>query len=326
MKKLLCGVAAAALLLAGCTNMDDEVETNGSAAPAAGVAAEPSPAVSTPAMPATAAAKLIDADPALWLVKDGDTNIYLFGTIHFLKPGYSWFDEAVKAAYDRSSEVVLEINTPDPATAQAVSMRYMTSSNGTLTSKLSPALKTKYEAGLAKLGVPAAALDSFDPWAAALTVGLIPYLKAGFTPESGAEAVITAAAKASGKSLAQLETMDQQFGWFESMPLAQQLAFLDGSLDQIDGATASIDMLFDSWAKGDPDRLGNLMNEAMRATPELAKLLLADRNAKWAEWIDNRLDRPGNVFVAVGAGHLAGNDSVQKMLAKRTLTATRVRY
>jgi uncharacterized protein len=68
------------------------------------------------------------------------------------------------------------------------------------------------------------------------------------------------------------------------------------------------------------------MNESMRETPELSKVLLADRNARWAEWIEARMAKPGTVFIAVGAGHLAGNDSVKAMLAQRKLTATRVDY
>ena len=60
-----------------------------------------------------------DADPALWVVKDKDTTIYLFGTIHVLKPGMTWFDEAVKTAFDRSNQVVLELVMPDPAKMQS---------------------------------------------------------------------------------------------------------------------------------------------------------------------------------------------------------------
>ena len=44
----------------------------------------------TPAAPPPAAPG--DADPALWVVRDADTTVYLFGTIHVLKPGLSWFD------------------------------------------------------------------------------------------------------------------------------------------------------------------------------------------------------------------------------------------
>jgi uncharacterized protein YbaP (TraB family) len=79
------------------------------------------------------------------------------------------------------------------------------------------------------------------------------------------------------------------------------------------------------WASGDTDRLAAQLNEDLRTTPRLAQLLLTDRNARWADWIAARLDKPGTVFVAVGAGHLAGSDSVQAMLAKKGLRAERVK-
>ena len=48
------------------------------------------------------------------------------------------------------------------------------------------------------------------------------------------------------------------------------------------------------------------------------------RNERWAEWVARRLETPGTVFVAVGAGHLAGEVSVQAMLAERGLATERV--
>jgi uncharacterized protein YbaP (TraB family) len=77
------------------------------------------------------------------------------------------------------------------------------------------------------------------------------------------------------------------------------------------------------WMKGDPDALAVLINQDM-SDPVLYKRLLTDRNARWASWIDNRLKRPGIVFVAVGAGHLAGKGSVQEQLRKYGLKARRI--
>ena len=48
------------------------------------------------------------------------------------------------------------------------------------------------------------------------------------------------------------------------------------------------------------------------------------RNAAWAEWVAKRLGQPGTIMVAVGAGHLAGKDSVQRLLQARGVRATRV--
>ena len=52
-------------------------------------------------------------------------------------------------------------------------------------------------------------------------------------------------------------------------------------------------------------------------SPVAYRMLITDRNARWGQWIANRLDQPGTVFVAVGSGHLAGKDSVQQWLAAR---------
>jgi hypothetical protein len=65
-------------------------------------------------------------------------------------------------------------------------------------------------------------------------------------------------------------------------------------------------------------------SEAEDDDPRLAAALLHPRNRAWADWIAARLATPGRVFVAVGAGHLAGPHSVQAMLAERGLTVTRL--
>jgi uncharacterized protein YbaP (TraB family) len=268
-----------------------------------------------------------DADPALWVVKDDDTTIYLFGTVHVLKPGLSWFDEAVKAAFDKSDEVVLEMIEPDAATMADIVMRKAINANGDTVTEALPADKREaYAKALADVGVPAAMLDHFKPWYAAVALSVLPLKKLGYDPESGAERTITAAAKASGKELVGLETPEQQIGYFDALPKELQVKFLVSTLNDYAKMGSELDKMVASWAAGDPDTLGKTMNEGMRETPEVGKILLTDRNARWADWIDQRMAKPGTVFIAVGAGHLAGNDSVQAFLARHKLTATRVQY
>jgi len=67
------------------------------------------------------------------------------------------------------------------------------------------------------------------------------------------------------------------------------------------------------------------MNESLEATPELAQVLLIQRNARWAQWIKQRLTQPGTVFIAVGAGHLAGKGSVQEQLKALGISSARVK-
>ncbi len=279
------------------------------------------------AAPATAATATTDADPALWVVKDDDTTIYLFGTVHVLRPGLSWFDEAVKTAFDASDEVVLELVMPDDATAKAAVMKHAVNTSGTtLTAMLPEDERAAYLQSLTNIGVPPAALDQYQPWFAATNLSIMTLMKAGYDANSGAEKVITAAAKEAGKPVSGLETMDQQLGFFSGLSKDSQIALLTSTVEELPNATKMTDDMVAKWGAGDPQGLGELMNESLRETPELSKVLLADRNARWAEWINTRMAKPGTVFIAVGAGHLAGDDSVQAMLAKRQLTATRVDY
>ncbi|MBC9034042.1 TraB/GumN family protein [Sphingomonas sp. JC676] len=268
-----------------------------------------------------------DADPALWVVKDEDTTIYLFGTVHVLKPGLSWFDEAVKAAFDKSDEVVLEMIQPDQATMGSLVMKTALNIGGpTITEQLPADKRAAYAKALTDSGIAPSDLDPFHPWYAAVALSVLPLRKLGYDPESGAEAMITASAKAAGKQLVGLETAEQQIGYFAALPDTLQVKFLVSTVDDYPKLGDELGKMITSWAAGDPETLGKTMNEGLRETPEIGKILLTDRNARWADWIDKRLAKPGTVFVAIGAGHLAGDDSVQAFLAKRNLKATRIPY
>jgi uncharacterized protein YbaP (TraB family) len=268
-----------------------------------------------------------DADPALWVVKDKDTTIYLFGTIHVLKPGMTWFDEAVKTAFDRSQQVVLELVMPDPATMQGLVMATGVSASGpTLTEQIPAGKRAAYAKAVADLGLPANAFDRFKPWLAATNLSIAPLSKLGYDSANGPEQVITAAAKAAGKPVIGLETAEQQLGYFGSLSQKAQMEFLDSTLDELPKIETTMATMVDEWARGDPEALAKEMNDSLKDSPEVAKVLLVDRNKHWASWVAERMKTPGTVFVAVGAGHLAGTDSVQAQLAKLGVKAERVRY
>lgn len=269
-----------------------------------------------------------DADPALWVVKDKDTTVYLFGTIHVLKPGLTWFDEAVKTAFDRSDEIKLEIVMPDPATMQGLVQATGVAAPGTppLTERLPEGKRAAFTKAVTDLGLPANALDRYKPWLAATQLSVAPLSKLGYDSTNGPEEVISAAAKQAKKPLTGLETPEQQLGFFGSLSDAAQLQFLESTVDELPKLDSQMANMVEDWAKGDPDALAREMNDELKSSPEVAKVLLTDRNARWAKWIKQRMATPGTVFVAVGAGHLAGPDSVQAHLAKLGVKAERVKY
>lgn len=267
-----------------------------------------------------------DVNPAMWMVRDSDTTIYLFGTVHVLRPGLNWLKGDIKTAFDASDELILEVQEPsDPTAMQATVNKMATNPQGvTLRSLLTPPVLTKYEKTLGTLNIPPMALDQYEPWYASVTLTTLPLMMQGYDLNSGAEKVLMSAAKAQKKSIGQLETVEQQLGIFDSLSTKEQIAFLDVTLDGVPEVTTQIDALVEAWGKGDLVTLDKLMNEGMESYPGLYDALLTDRNANWVQWIKARMDKPGTVFMAVGAAHLVGKDSVQAQLASQGIESVQV--
>jgi hypothetical protein len=284
-----------------------------------------SAAAPTPAP--TADAALPDADPAMWVVKDQDTTIYLFGTFHVGDGKVDWFNDEVKTAFDKSGEVVLELVPPeDPKTIGPLVEKYaMDRSGKTLTEKLSPAGREKLAKLLAGMGAPPTALDKFTPMFAMMNLVLVPYQALGMTAAHGTETKLVSAAKSTGKTLGELEGFEAQLKMLGRIPEKAQLAAFEEMLSTFEEAPALIKRMVEYWNGGNAEGFAALMKEMQGSSPEMYKVMLTDRNANWAEWIDTRLDRPGTVFVGVGTAHLAGADSVQRQLAARGIKSARAK-
>lgn len=292
----------AALALAGCATAH------------AGQPAAPVAAVSAP------------SGPALWKVADEDTTIYLFGTVHVLPEGGEWFDDRIANALAASQSIVTELPPSaltDPASQQTIMGFAMLPPEKSLRAMLSDEQRTTYEAALDKLELPPQAFDRFEPWFAAMTLSMLPLLKNGYKVDSGVEKVLESKAGANIERGA-VETLEGQMKLFDELPADVQAEYLASVAEKVDQVVPSLNDMVTAWKAGDADKLAALMNESMKDDPALADRLLYARNRAWAQWIDDRLDQPGTVFMAVGAGHLAGNESVQEALAKRGIESVRV--
>ena len=267
-----------------------------------------------------------EARPALWKVADADTTIYLFGTIHVLPKDYQWRTRPFEAALEKADSLVLEIVVDSAEATDGKAMRALALSPGLppLLDRASPAERPALSALISDSKVPMAALDRMETWAAALALASNMVADMSLSASDGVERQLTSTFRAANKPIAGLETTAQQLGYFDTLPEQTQRDFLSSVIASGKNMDMEFKEMIAAWASGDTNRIAATFDEEMKASPELANVLLTRRNANWAAWVKKRLEQPGTVMVAVGAGHLVGADSVQAMLAKDGMKVTRI--
>lgn len=264
------------------------------------------------------------ARPALWRIADKDTTIYLFGTVHALPAGIDWYRGAVAAAFRQSAELVSEIGEIDPAAMQRGVLRYALLPKGEkLSDKFTSEENARIDAALAKVGMKREMVEPLKPWFVAMTISVLALKNTGMTGGEGVESALTKLARQQNIPQSGLETAEFQLGQFDNLSPDVQKRYLLEVADKFDEGPALLAAMVTQWKRGRADELARLMNQD-QSLPELAEPLLYQRNRNWAEWIKARMAKPGRVFIAVGAGHLAGEGSVQRELAARGIRVTRV--
>lgn len=259
------------------------------------------------------------AKPALWEVSDPDTTIYLFGTIHLLPQNYAWKTRAIERAIARSDTLYVEtiVDTKDPR-ALAGELARLGFSPGLppIASRIHPHKRPLLEAAITKSGIPRKVFDSMETWAAAFTLLGVQFKELGLHGQHGVEETLRQAFAAAGKPVGELESNSEQLGFFDTLPQSAQRALLEGAIETPQKMSGDFSNMLRSWANGDVEAIARAFNEDLSGSPELMDALLKRRNANWSKWIERRLAAPGTIMIAVGAGHLAGPDSVQALLQR----------
>ena len=272
------------------------------------------------------APKVAPAHPALWKLSDEDTTIYLFGTIHVLHEGYQWRTPVFDKATGEAQELVLEVADLDDRakTASTFLSLAVTPDLPPVIERVPAAKRAGLQALIDKSGVPAAALNRFESWAVAITLAAGMLKNLDVSPEYGVEKALQAIFVADKKPVSGLETSEQQLGFFDKLPEAAQRTFLASMVDDSVDPAKEFDDMVSAWSKGDDKAIALSFDDELKLSPELVEMLLRRRNANWTTLLKKRLEKPGTILVAVGAGHLAGPDSVIAMLGKDKLKVVRV--
>ncbi len=268
------------------------------------------------------------AAPALWRFGDEDSTVYLFGTIHILRPETRWRDAQLEAVLEKADHFVFELaeDRIDPLAVQKLILdKGFLSGGRTLTGLLPAPLRDRLVHTADRLGLPLSALERMRPWYAALQITIAAARQMGLKVENGVDRAIAAYAKARGVSIDGLETIDEQIDLFAGMPVEDEVAFLESALAEAARDRDLLIALETAWAEGRVRDLAALLDRELERHPRLIARLLTARNRRWLTRIAELLSRPGVHFVAVGSAHLGGPDNLIGMLRAQGITVERVR-
>jgi uncharacterized protein YbaP (TraB family) len=242
------------------------------------------------------------ASPAMFVVRDADTIVYIFGTFHALDGKADWFSNQVRDAFENSNELVLETLVPEgPGPVQMPAQ---------------------------PLAAPVTPVTPSASFLATTRMAISAGKSQGMQVNNGADMVLRHTAESEGKPVEGLETLESQFAMFNRMPSAAPAPrpIAGSPVEASPMASLSVAMaeMQSAWKRGDQRVFVRLLEQLNQSSPTTYKMLFTDRNERWADWVAARMQTPGTVFVAVGAGHLAGKDSLLAQLAQRGIESRRV--
>jgi uncharacterized protein YbaP (TraB family) len=254
------------------------------------------------ATPTAAQPSATPAEPALFVVRDADTTVYIFGTFHALDSRTQWFGDKVRDAFEQSNELVLETLIPEKPSDAPQPMPGFRPPSVTPSASFLATTRMAISAGRAQ----------------------------GMQVDNGADMILRHVAEAEGKQVEGLETLQLQIDMFNHMPGVPQAAApakaqpAPASTAQIEGLSKAMAEMQSAWKRGDQTVFVRMLSQLKAASPDTYRMMFTERNARWADWVRARMQTPGTVFIAVGAGHLAGPDSLLVRLAERGLPSERV--
>jgi uncharacterized protein YbaP (TraB family) len=233
----------------------------------------------------------------MFVIHDADTTIYLFGTFHALDGHSQWFERGVRSAFEQSGELVLETLIPEGPVVPAQLGHAFRAPSVTPSASFLATTKMAINAGKSQ----------------------------GMQVNNGADMVLRHVAELEGKPVAGLETLEFQLNMFNRLPAtpAPTAASAAASSPPMESLSKSMAEMQTAWKTGDQHVFVRMLDELRRGSPDTYRMMFTERNARWADWIAARMQAPGTVFVAVGAGHLAGKDSVLVRLAEKGIESER---
>lgn len=267
--------------------------------------------------------------PAIWTLSDEDTTIHLFGYTQVLKPGTDWQSDAYKAAFSDADVLILESDGTSPEAQAAAQQKIqeigLYTDGRTLSTVLSEDMAAEINTVTTSLGAPLQALDALKPWLASIQIGVLNLSQQGYNLSQPVSVGIAAEARSAGKPVKTLESPTGLMERIAALPEAEHIGMLTHAVSQMQADPDQTERLNAAWLDGNVEGVAaELHAEGAWASDALYEVMLVQRNKEWGKTITDILDtETGTMFVAVGLGHLAGDDSLVSMLEAQGISVRR---
>lgn len=261
----------------------------------------------------------------LWRIEGGGAPAsHVFGTIHLSDKRVTQLPPAVTRALGDARSLSIEIGF-DSSNIMALASRMVFLDGRDLAGAVGRELYEKTAALTGKLGIPEPALRLFKPWAIALLLS-VPQQN----PEEVLDHMLASVARAQGKPVHELETVEEQVRVFEGIQESDQVVLLQGAVENYEHMPRAINEVIDAYLAGNLAAMSRIGEEMAGGSADMKRLnriitrrLLDERNVRMAERMHARL-KEGRAFVAIGALHLYGERGVLAELERRGWRVTRV--
>ena len=256
--------------------------------------------------------------PAIWVARDDDSTLYLYGTLHLVPTDADWQRPDLDAAFSRAGTVFFEVADDD---ASALRAERLTQARGyqppgeRLSRDWDQYSTKTLEIAALSADIPLEVLDTLQPWLAAELVTIAAAEKAGLTAGLSPDAALKSRARRRGKFIRYLDTAEEQLALSADVAPDTQLDNLLKLLARYNSIGPELQAIAREWLEGDVDALG--IRLASSVTGDAREAVFTARNAKWADELAEWMDGSGTALAAVGVGHLVGEDSLLDMLEAR---------
>jgi len=265
--------------------------------------------------------------PALWLARDDDTRLWLFGSVHVAHPDTRWRSPEFQTAWNAADLLVLETRLDADGTAalaaEAAAAERLPDAQR-LSHLLPPTDAARLDQAAKRLGLPRTALEGLRPYAVTLRLMSAQAAALGQSAAAGVESTLLREAIARKLPVLGLESAGEQVAALASLSPEAELKLLQAQLSDLEQDPRAKERLDALWLRGDMAGLQREIEAEFADNPELRAALLDRRDAGFASALRGLLARrEGDVFVVLGAAHMAGADGVPERLRRAGVVVER---